>query len=208
MSFPLSKSYPSVGNRWRRFDSPSTKLISKYKNEEKKVKRNGSFKEGMGLLQGYGNGTSGFGGESWNWIKPILAFSILVGPPAFLMTGWLRTNPSTSSVSSIVPPTFFTIRISFKSTFSAVAGTITLITASTAIGANNDEYWETILELRDVEAARRSEALSVRVIFVAISERCSTPFAAAFWKASAMIVGWIPIKSQLIAEKKRRGLRG
>jgi len=47
--------------------------------------------------------------------------------------------------------------------------------------------------LREVEAARRREERSFRVILVAISERCSTPFAAARWKASAMIVGWIPV---------------
>jgi hypothetical protein len=53
------------------------------------------------------------------------------------------------------------------------------MTASTAMGASKVLYWDTIFELREVEAARRSEARSVRAIFVAISVKCSTPFAAA-----------------------------
>ena len=73
-------------------------------------------------------------------MSPILAFSMRVGPPAFLMTLWFKTNPSTSSVSSMVPPTFFTIRISLRSTFSAVAGLITRMTASTAMGARRALY--------------------------------------------------------------------
>ena len=71
------------------------------------------------------------------------------------------------------------MRISFKSTFSAVAGLFTRITASTAIGASNALYWETILEFNEVDAARRSDARSVNAILVAISVKCSTPFAAA-----------------------------
>lgn len=67
-----------------------------------------------------------------------------VGPPEFLTTFWVSTNPSINSVSSIVPPTFLTIRISFKSTLVAVAGSITRNTASTAIGARRPEYCETI----------------------------------------------------------------
>ena len=52
--------------------------------------------------------TSGLGALSWNWIRPILAFSMRVGPPAEVTTFWFRTTPlSMSSVSSIVPPTFF-----------------------------------------------------------------------------------------------------
>jgi len=44
------------------------------------------------------------GADKQNWINPILAFSIFVGPPAewdtFLS---VKTRPSISSVSSIVP---------------------------------------------------------------------------------------------------------
>lgn len=87
--------------------------------------------------------TSGLGALSWNWMRPIFAFSILVGPPAATITFWLRTTPSTSSVSSIVPPTFFTIRTSRRSTFEDV-GVTSLVTAATAIGANVEEYCETI----------------------------------------------------------------
>jgi len=74
----------------------------------------------------------------------ILAFSIRVGPPAATTTFWLRTTPSTSSVSSIVPPIFFTTRISLRSTFEEV-GVTSLVTAATAMGASVDEYCDTIL---------------------------------------------------------------
>jgi hypothetical protein len=87
--------------------------------------------------------TSGFGALSWNWMMAILAFSIRVGPPADTTTFWLRTTPSTSSVSSIVPPTFLTTRTSWRSTFDEV-GVTSRKTAATAIGDNVDEYCETI----------------------------------------------------------------
>ena len=65
----------------------------------------------------------------------IFAFYILVGPPAAVLGLHLsKTRPSTSYVSSIVPPNFLTIRISFKSTFVAVFGSMTFITALTAKG--------------------------------------------------------------------------
>ena len=89
--------------------------------------------------------TSGFGLLSWNCINPILAFSILVGPPALFMTLWLSAIPSTISVSSIVPPTFLTIRISRRSTLEEV-GVTRRVTAATAIGARVEEYCETICE--------------------------------------------------------------
>lgn len=69
----------------------------------------------------------------------ILAFSIRVGPPAETTTFWLRTTPSMSSVSSIVPPTLLTIRMSLRSTFEEV-GVTNRVTAATAIGASVDEY--------------------------------------------------------------------
>ena len=72
-------------------------------------------------------------------MSPIFAFSILVGPPAATTTFWLSTTPSMSSVSSIVPPTFLTMRISRKSTFSDV-GVTRRVTAETAMGARTDEY--------------------------------------------------------------------
>ena len=87
--------------------------------------------------------TSGLGLLSWNWIKPILAFSILVGPPALVIAIWFSAKPSTSSVSSIVPPTFFTILISLKSTLEEAEVT-SRVTADTAMGARVEEYWETI----------------------------------------------------------------
>lgn len=123
----------------------------------------------------------------------IFAFSILVGPPAEATTGWLRARPSTSSVSSMVPPTFFTILMSRKSTFEDVEET-SLVTAETAIGARTEEYWETIcksvsddhkrrtLEFKDVLAARSKLSRSFKSTGVEMSSRNSTAFAAAFWK--------------------------
>lgn len=87
--------------------------------------------------------TSGLGGLSWNWMMPILAFSIRVGPPADVMAFWWSKTPSMSSVSSMVPPTFFTRRMSRRSTFSDDEVTRRR-TASTAIGARMEEYCETI----------------------------------------------------------------
>lgn len=90
------------------------------------------------------NYTSGLGALSWNWISPIFAFSIRVGPPPEVTTFWFKTTPfSTNSVSSIVPPTFLTIRMSLKSTFDAPA-VARRITADTAIGDRVEEYCDTI----------------------------------------------------------------
>jgi hypothetical protein len=44
-----------------------------------------------------------------NCSRAILAFAICDGPPAFLEAFCVNTNPSISSVSSTVPPTFLTI---------------------------------------------------------------------------------------------------
>jgi len=71
------------------------------------------------------------------------------------------------------------MRISFKSTFSAVAGLMTLMTASTAMGPSRLVYCETILLERDVLAACRSEFRSLSVTGVDIVVKISTDFAAA-----------------------------
>lgn len=74
----------------------------------------------------------------WNWHKAILAFWILVGPPAEVLGLHLsNTKPSIKVVSSMVPPNFLTILMSFKSIFVAVFGSITFITAWTANGENS-----------------------------------------------------------------------
>ena len=57
------------------------------------------------FLQQYQNKqllTSVLGGEMQNWIRPILAFSILCGPP-LPETDLSNTIPSINSVSSTVP---------------------------------------------------------------------------------------------------------
>lgn len=75
-------------------------------------------------------------------MMPILAFSIRVGPPACVMTFWFNNTPSISSVSSMVPPTFLTSRISRRSTL-VEAGVTRRRTESTAMGDKMDEYCET-----------------------------------------------------------------
>lgn len=87
----------------------------------------------------------------WNWTKAILAFSILVGPPAAVLGLHLsKTRPSTKVVSSMVPPIFLTILISFKSILVAVLGSMTFITACTAKGEKSYAEEDRTFELKDV----------------------------------------------------------
>jgi hypothetical protein len=65
------------------------------------------------------------GEDKQNWIKAILGFSNLVGPPAlweilkskcdYYTLFWVKTKPGTISVSSIVPPNFLETLISLRS---------------------------------------------------------------------------------------------
>ena len=72
-------------------------------------------------------------------MRPMQAFSMEDGPPPDLTTGWFSTRPSIISLSSIVPPSFSTIRMFLRSTLSAVRWSMVLRTASTAIGARRFE---------------------------------------------------------------------
>ena len=103
--------------------------------------------------------TSVLGGDMQNWIRPILAFSTLVTPPATCDAFKSNTSPSTSCVSSTVPlwtinevlvrssltahPSLVITLISLRSTLVATAGSITLNIASTVIGASWCEYCDT-----------------------------------------------------------------
>ena len=89
------------------------------------------------------------------------------------------------------------------------------VTAATAIGANVEEYWDTIctnhairesgkktlgrvtFEFSEVLAARRRLAWSFKSTGIEISVRYSTAFADALMKASAMMVGCMPNKNQV-----------
>ena len=86
-------------------------------------------------------------------MRPILASSILVGPPAkweaFLST---KTSPSINSESSIVPPSFVATWILFKSAFVAVSLSMILRIESTAIGASKSEWCDTTFDEREVIA--------------------------------------------------------
>ena len=148
---------------------------------------------------------SGFGLLSWNWHTAILAFSTRDGPPLDVTTFCSSTRPSTSSVSSIVPPTFFTMRISRRSTDSPSPffGSTIRSTLSTAIGAKTDEYCETTLELRDVVAARNRLSRSFKFTGVEISFRYSTALVAACWNDSAMTVGCMPFVKSFSAAPRR-----
>lgn len=84
-------------------------------------------------------------------MSAILAFFIYVGPPAdFAGLRLGNTIPSTILVSSMVPPNFFTILISLKSTLVAVLASIILSTASTAKGDRCYLLFATTLEDKQV----------------------------------------------------------
>jgi hypothetical protein len=119
------------------------------------------------------------------------------------MTGCVKTRPSTSSLSSIVPPTFLMMRMFLRSTLSAVLRSIVLVTALTAMGPRRFEYWETILEEREVLAAWRRAAVSVREMGCDMSCRTWTAAAAALWNDSEMTEGWMPLVSNLSAAPSR-----
>lgn len=162
--------------------------------------------------------TSVLGGDKQNWIRPILAFSTRLA--LLLATLWVRTRPSTSSQSSMVPlktrsdnkplkhklltkvkpqvdwthPSFLMILTSWRSTLVAVAGSITRMTASTLMGASRLEYCDTTLEHRDVVALLSSVSRSLSCTGWLMVVSTSTPLSTAFWKDSEMMVGWMPAR--------------
>jgi hypothetical protein len=75
--------------------------------------------------------------------------------------------------------------------------------ALTAMGPRRFEYWETILDDRDVLAAWRREALSLSEMGWDISCRTSTAAADALWKDSEMTEGWMPLDSNRSAAPRR-----
>ena len=82
----------------------------------------------------------------------ILAFSILVGPPAFLLgLTSENTSPSMMDVSSMVPPFFLESLIFLKSQLVSFEGSTIPITASTASGERIALLDETTFEEREVE---------------------------------------------------------
>ena len=91
-------------------------------------------------------------GKIWNWMTGILAFSMRVGPLAAWLTFLSKTRPFTSSVSSTMPPRFFTILTSQRSTMSSLAASMMKRTALAVRGVRSMEYWLTTLLLREVLA--------------------------------------------------------
>lgn len=83
----------------------------------------------------------------------------------------------------------------FRSTLSAVLGSIILRTESTAIGASLGSC-ATIFEESEVEAALRRVCLSERLMGMEMEVRTSTACFAARWKESEMMVGWRPFCSR------------
>ena len=135
------------------------------------------------------------GVDIWNCTTAILAFSTLVGPPLALLGLHLsKTIPSISWVSSIVPPTFFTIFMSFRSTLVALLESIIFRTESTAMGDSSSVLAETTFEEREVATH------SIRVSLFAMSTGIDSSFditprewSRAFWKPSDMMLGWMPL---------------
>mmetsp|Transcript_7546 Transcript_7546/g.23867 ORF Transcript_7546/g.23867 Transcript_7546/m.23867 type:complete len:266 (+) Transcript_7546:1040-1837(+) len=142
------------------------------------------------------------GGERQNWMSPIFAFATRVGPPATLTAFCVKTRPSISSVSSIVPPSFLTIATSRRSTFVEVSGSMMRSIASTAIGASTAALAETTFELSEVEATLMSSARSVKSIGRLIASMYASAFFSAVRKASEMIVGWMPFSSRRCAASR------
>lgn len=89
-------------------------------------------------------------------------------------------------------PSFLMMQILRRSTLVAVAGSMTLMTASTLMGASRLEYWDTTLEQSEVVALFRRVSLSLSWTGWLMDVRISTPLSTAFWKDSEMMVGWIP----------------
>lgn len=89
-------------------------------------------------------------------------------------------------------PTLVNIFMSLKSTFVAVAGSMTLSTASTAIGESSDECCETTFEFKDVAALCNSDWRSVSRSGMLIFCKISFDFSAALKNDSEIAVGWIP----------------
>lgn len=136
-----------------------------------------------------------FGALRQNWMRPTFAFSMRVGPPAAFLAPCAKTIPSTSSVSSTVPPTCLTILIVSRSTVVALAASITFSTASTARGASVSEFWEITFELRQVVTASTSRSRCSSVIGCAQIFKMCSHSSAANMKASAIDVGCNPLTS-------------
>ena len=96
----------------------------------------------------------------------------------------MKTNPSTVSVSSIVPLTLFEILISLRSTLSYNLGSIIFNTASTAIGDKVIELPLMILLEREVFTQFINASLSVNSTGIVIDFKISMHFIKAIWKLS------------------------
>lgn len=84
----------------------------------------------------------------------------------------------------------------------AVAGSMTLMTASTLMGASRLEYCDTTLEHREVVALLSRVSRSLSSTGWLMEVRISTPLSTAFWNDSEMVVGWMP------GERRQKRLEG
>mmetsp|Transcript_6297 Transcript_6297/g.19068 ORF Transcript_6297/g.19068 Transcript_6297/m.19068 type:complete len:263 (+) Transcript_6297:1009-1797(+) len=131
-----------------------------------------------------------------NWMRPIFAFSTLLGPPLEVQGFWFKRRPlSSMMLSSMVPPPFLMIDMSLRSTLFGFSGLITFRTVSTAMGASKEACCDTTLLLSEVVAALIRASLSWMLIGAAISCKISAAFLHAFPIESEMIVGWTPLLS-------------
>uniref|UniRef100_A0A147BV85 Putative secreted protein n=1 Tax=Ixodes ricinus TaxID=34613 RepID=A0A147BV85_IXORI len=93
--------------------------------------------------------------------------------------------------------------MSLRSTLVSLVGSTTRSTASTAMGASWPACWDTTLDDRAVVALFSRESRSERSRGCAMDSNTSTAIEAARWNDSEMIVGWMPLRSNLAAASSR-----
>ena len=120
-------------------------------------------------------------------MRATLAFSIRLVVPIALLS---KQSPSTSSVSSKVPPTLATILMSLRSSefFSGLATFMTALVQSSLIWA---EWVLMTFELREVAQAFIMASLFERSNSIFIDSITLIASPAARWKASEILVGWM-----------------
>ncbi len=138
-----------------------------------------------------------------NWSIAIFGFSILRGDPGAEI-GILSANktPLNNYMSSKVPPSFWYILMSLRSTLVAEVMSQILLMELRAIGANSVAFWETIFELKEVLTHWISYSSSVRSILSPSSWITSRDLFRAIANPSEILVGCIPYSRRLCAASR------
>mmetsp|Transcript_32802 Transcript_32802/g.76615 ORF Transcript_32802/g.76615 Transcript_32802/m.76615 type:complete len:247 (-) Transcript_32802:139-879(-) len=137
------------------------------------------------------------GGERQNWTTAIFALGMRMGPPAAFEIFCEKTSPWINSVSSTVPPSFWTTLMLLRSALVSVAGSAMLMTASTARGASRLEFCDTTFEHSDVVVHFTSVSLSEKSTGIAMLRMISSALLLASWKASEIWLGCRPRVSRV-----------